>query len=107
MPTQAEFSTLQTYLGGSTVAGGKMKVTGTDYWNTPNTGADNSSGFSALPNGYRTNVFGKIGISLRLWTSTSSNSTTARVLRAEYNSAATNSNYGSKDTGYALRLIQD
>ena len=53
VPTQADFTTLSTYLGGDTVSGGKMKVAGTTYWTTPNTGADNSSGFSLLPSGRR------------------------------------------------------
>ena len=51
--TPAEWSTLRTTLGGSAVAGGHMKVTGTIYWNTPNTGADNSSNFSAVASGVR------------------------------------------------------
>jgi uncharacterized protein (TIGR02145 family) len=51
VPTDAEWSTLTTYLG--EVAGGKMKATGTSQWLTPNTGATNSSGFSGLPGGYR------------------------------------------------------
>jgi uncharacterized protein (TIGR02145 family) len=53
VPTSTEFTTLQTYLGGSAVAGGKMKVEGLDYWNSPNAGASNSSGFSALGGGIR------------------------------------------------------
>ncbi len=48
IPTMDEWQELIDLLGGDNVAGGKMKVTGTEYWNSPNTGATNSSGFSAL-----------------------------------------------------------
>ncbi|MFN6072835.1 MAG: fibrobacter succinogenes major paralogous domain-containing protein, partial [Bacteroidota bacterium] len=51
VPTDAEWTTLTTELGGESVAGGKMKSIGTAYWNSPNTGATNESGFSALPGG--------------------------------------------------------
>ena len=54
VPTDAEVSTLITYLGGLSAAGGVMKETGTTHWTTPNTGATNTSGFTALPGGYRT-----------------------------------------------------
>jgi uncharacterized protein (TIGR02145 family) len=45
----------------STTAGGKMKSTGdntagTGLWNSPNTGADNASGFTALPGGFRSSA---------------------------------------------------
>lgn len=52
VPTNAEWSTLTTYLGGNKVAGGKLKST-TGHWNGSNLGADNSSGFTALPGGHR------------------------------------------------------
>ena len=51
IPTDEEWTTLTNYLGGE--AGGKMKATGTAYWNSPNTDATNESGFSVLPGGYR------------------------------------------------------
>ncbi len=52
VPTYAEVSTLITNLGGDTVAGGHIKESGTTYWNSPNTGADNSSGFNGKGAGF-------------------------------------------------------
>jgi len=52
VPTESEWNTLINYLGGSSVAGGKMKESSDYYWTLPNLGADNVSGFTALPNGY-------------------------------------------------------
>jgi hypothetical protein len=49
-------------LGGESVAGGKLKETGTSHWESPNTGATNESGFTALPSGYR-NFAGAFDIS--------------------------------------------
>jgi uncharacterized protein (TIGR02145 family) len=52
VPSETEWSNLVTILGGTSVAGGKMKDTGTTYWLSPNTGATNISGFTGLPGGY-------------------------------------------------------
>jgi uncharacterized protein (TIGR02145 family) len=72
LPTDAELTTLTTYLGGLSVAGGKMKETGTTHWTSPNTGATNESGFAALPGGYRTYLggFGSLGNRGSFWSST-------------------------------------
>jgi uncharacterized protein (TIGR02145 family) len=53
VPTDAEWTTLTTELGGESVAGGKMKSIGTAYWTSQSAGTDNSSGFYALPGGFR------------------------------------------------------
>jgi len=53
VPVKAEWDTLNTYLGGDAIAGGKLKETGTTYWNSPNTGATNEVGFNARGASYR------------------------------------------------------
>lgn len=53
VPNDAEWTTLVNYLGGESIAGGKMKSVGTQYWFSPNAAADNSSGFSAIQGGRR------------------------------------------------------
>jgi uncharacterized protein (TIGR02145 family) len=55
VPSDSEWTTLTTFLGGENVAGDKMKSIGTAYWSSPNTGATNEVGFSALPGGFRFN----------------------------------------------------
>ncbi len=57
--TDAEWQALCDYLGGLTVAGGKLKEAGLTHWETPNTAASNESGFTGLPAGTR---FGEYGI---------------------------------------------
>ena len=52
VPSIAEWTTLFESLGGTAIAGEKMKETGTDHWPSPNS-ATNESGFTALPGGYR------------------------------------------------------
>ncbi|NBP75709.1 MAG: hypothetical protein EBU61_06730, partial [Crocinitomicaceae bacterium] len=70
VPSNDEWILLVDYLGGLTVAGGKMKSTGTQYWISPNQDATNESGFSALPGGIYTNNFYSIGVDGCWWAST-------------------------------------
>lgn len=58
VPNPQEIAVLVEYLKGDTVAAAKMKATGTQNWLLPNEGANNKSGFAALPGGYR---YGKNG----------------------------------------------
>lgn len=53
IPTNDEWLKLVEYLGGETIAGGKMKEDGSAHWITPNVGAISSSGFMGLPGGNR------------------------------------------------------
>jgi uncharacterized protein (TIGR02145 family) len=52
VPSQQEYYTLINYLGGPTVAGGKLKSNNREFWESPNLNATNESGFSSLPGGY-------------------------------------------------------
>jgi uncharacterized protein (TIGR02145 family) len=72
VPTDAEWTILTTYLGGENVAGGKLKETGVMHWKSPNTGATNETGFTALPGGNRIIIgeFYYIGYEGFWWSST-------------------------------------
>lgn len=90
IPTDAQQNTLDQYLKDTsatcvatrsglwdcTTAGGKMKETGTSHWTTPNTGATNSSGFTALGAGYRGTggTFFVLGTYAYFWSSSVSGS---------------------------------
>jgi len=104
VPTSAQFTTLANALGGASVAGGKMKMTGTDYWNTPNTGATNESGFTGLGCGQRTvtGTFANIKTNKETWTS---DKFIARIL---YDSAALSLEDLSSFVlcGFSIRLIK-
>lgn len=75
LPTDAEWTILTTYLGGEGIAGGKLKSTGTiedgtGLWYSPNTGATNESGFTALPGGTGGGWFAEISSFGYFWSST-------------------------------------
>jgi uncharacterized protein (TIGR02145 family) len=72
LPSVKEWDELISYLGGSEIAGGKMKHAGTTYWNSPNKGATNSSEFNALPAGIRESngSFFGIGKEAKFWSTT-------------------------------------
>lgn len=64
VPTFAQMYALQQYLGGETVAGGKLKETGFVYWNSPNTGATNEVGFNARGASLRSHIEGAFSSTL-------------------------------------------
>ena len=72
VPSYDEWTTLADNLGGTIAAGGKLKETGTTHWSSPNTGATNESGFTALPGGlrfYNGGTFHYVGNSGDWWSS--------------------------------------
>ena len=111
MPTDAEFTTLITTLGGTTVAGGKMKEAGTSHWTTPNTGADNSSSFRGLPGGWRNYQGGYLpmGNVGSWWSSTQNITYSNQAGQIQLNSNSANCILGgnSKIGGNSVRCIKD
>lgn len=110
VPSDAEWTTLGTYLGGDLIAGGKMKETGTTHWASPNTDATNSSGFNGLPGGYRIaydGSYSSMGTYGYWWTWTSYDSGFAWFRSLVYNYASLNPSNLSKQSGMSVRCVKD
>ncbi len=109
----ADWETLVTFLGGATVAGGKMKETGTVHWETPNTGATNESGFTALAGGMRyrggSDNFSWLGTNGYWWSATEQDPTFAWYRYLRSNSTAINEYTSSyhKAYGFSVRCVKD
>jgi uncharacterized protein (TIGR02145 family) len=112
VPTHDEWTILTTYLEGESVAGGKMKSTGTDYWLEESAGTDNSSGFSALPGGNRSDFDGSfffIRIIAFFWSATEFDDSHAWTRNLYFDNGIVtrnNLNYG-KSVGASVRCLRD
>jgi uncharacterized protein (TIGR02145 family) len=109
VPTDAEWTTLTTYLGGEVIAGGKLKEAGLAHWNSPNTAATNETGFTALPGGGRgygweCNYLGSNGY---LWSSTLNYSTFAWCRSVYYNISYADRTTTYKWNGFSVRCLRD
>lgn len=109
IPSDAEWTTLATTLGGESVAGGKMKEAGTVNWGAPNTGADNSSGFAGLPGGtrYTNGSFDVVGLYGFWWSSTELSTTSAWIRYVTYGSGSFNRANDGKQDGFSVRCLRD
>ncbi len=112
VPTDAEWTILTDFLGGDSVAGGHLKESGTVHWNSPNTGATNSSGFTALPGSGRgafNGGFGDIGSSGCWWSSSASYSTYNVWIRGLDNdkSRVQRTNSFHNKEGFSVRCVRD
>jgi uncharacterized protein (TIGR02145 family) len=104
-----EWTKLIEYLGDVTVAGGKIKETGTMHWNYPNTGATNESGFTALPGGMRGNpgTFRTLGDNGYWWSSTSNDNISSWPLILNFNSPEVDFTPILKYDGLSVRCVKD
>jgi uncharacterized protein (TIGR02145 family) len=109
VPTDAEWTTLTTELGGESVAGRKMKSEGNSYWSSESAGTDNSSGFSGLPGGYRVpnGSFISIRSQAFFWSATQSSNSNAwrRLLENDNGQVGRNNNH--KLHGASVRCLRD
>lgn len=111
VPTDEEWTTLTSYLGGEMGAGTKLKATGITHWTSPNTGATNVVGFTALPGGTRDSYDGAgaffvLGNTAGWWSSTTSTSE-AWKRYLYHDSANAIRDHGGKASGLSVRCIRD
>ncbi len=109
IPSKTEFTTLANCLGGEYIAGGPLKTTGTTDWMAPNTGATNSSGFSALPGGKRSNqgIYNSFGQQGSLWTSTQQSATGAWAFLLSFSTISSSFPVADKIEGMPVRCVKD
>ncbi len=107
VPTNADWNLLEDYLCGEGISGGKMKSTGTQLWQSPNTGATNESGFSALPGGYRyqDGTFWENGQTARWWWFDNSGNFGTRYIH--YSDDDTFWDYNIPENSGSIRCIKD
>lgn len=116
LPSDAEWTELTDYLGGETLAGGKMKETGYTHWISPNEGATNSSGFTGLPGGYRLSdslsggyfYYYSVGTQGAFWSAMESSAANAwsRELRHFDGTVGRHPN-DEKQWGFSVRCVKD
>ena len=109
VPSNIEWETLQNFLGGYRFAGGELKLPGTVLWKSPNAGATNSTGFSAVPAGFRSNngSFNFIGVSSSWWSTAENGDTHADFWVLYYKNAFMEKNVSEKRIGFCIRCLKD
>lgn len=101
--TYAQWLQMVTLLGGTSIAGNKMKLNGAALWAIGNVGT-NESGFTALPNGQRNadGTFSQINNKANFWTSDS------YLVTLDYNAATVTFTSGADaKIGAAVRLLRN
>jgi uncharacterized protein (TIGR02145 family) len=119
LPTDAEWCALEQEVDPSITCssigwrgidgGGKLKETGTTHWNSPNTGATNSSGFTALPGGYRriSGLFSGAGNNGIWWSSSEYDGSSAWYRGLDYDYAQVFRSDNTKSYGFSVRCLKD
>jgi len=109
LPGDAEWTELTNSLGGGSVAGDKLKESGTTHWTSPNAGATNETGFTALPGGGRDldgsfKFFNGYG---NWWSATEGSASSAWGRRMYYDGGGVLKVSGSNELGFSVRCVRD
>lgn len=108
VPSDAEWTTLITYWGGENVAGGKLKESGTTHWSSPNIGATNETGFTALPGGYADDDVSFFYFRLYGgWWSSTGGGLEAWSRCMTYTDSRVYHEYYNKKDGFSVRCVKD
>ena len=109
IPSYDNLGELIDFLGGGDVAGGKLKEADYEHWISPNTGATNSSGFTALPGGYRPSGGPFYGLYYEglIWSSSQTNETFARSLYVKNDNDDAATGVSIKTYGFSVRCLKD
>jgi len=109
VPSDVEWTELFDYLGGTNIAGGKMKETGNTHWIIPNTGATNESGFTGLPSGNRENDgdFRFLNSRAYFWSATEQGSSYAGYSQLSYDHSDVGLGALTKTYGFSVRCVKD
>jgi uncharacterized protein (TIGR02145 family) len=112
VPTDAEWTVLTDFLGGESIAGGKMKTTGTieagtGLWSSPNTEATNISGFSGAPGSFYAVGYDYIGEDGVWWSSSEVESICAYYRYLYYFHGNAVRSYDDKLSGLSVRCLRD
>ena len=111
VPTEKDWSTLTDCIGGENIASGELKEVGSDHWFSPNIGASNDFGFTALPGGYRTGLatgfFRARGFAGWWWASTEDQPISARGRQMTFDAGDIARGSALKQNGYSVRCVKD
>jgi uncharacterized protein (TIGR02145 family) len=109
IPDKDEWEQLRNFSGDTLTAGGQLKEAGTDHWLKPNIGADNSSGFEALPSGIRyfEGSFSSISYYTAFWSSLETGTDQLWYLSLYHGDATASMNHVSKRYGLSIRCVKD
>ena len=109
VPSDEKWTTLTTYLGGASVAGYKLKETSTTHWQSPNSGATNVTGFTAIPSGYRDGdgAYSLIGFYGMWWSSSERSTASAYLWVMGFDNGGVERSREDRQSGFSVRCLRD